>query len=185
MKTQTAKLNYFKMAPRKARLIVNLIKGLPVNEAEAQLIVSPKRISGPIAKLLRSAVANAKNTKEMDPDKLFIKEAWVDEGPVSKRFMPRAMGRACSINKKTSHITLILAESQKLKKPRFKTERVAQKRNRAGKERNKQRGKSEKRNRKGENNGGKRNQESRKEFRIYEKSFQEKKHIINQPWDTR
>jgi large subunit ribosomal protein L22 len=124
MKTQTAKLNHFKMAPRKVRLVVDLIKGLPVNEAEAQLIVSKKRASGQIAKLLRSAVANAKNTKEMNPDKLFIKEAWVDEGPMLKRFMPRAMGRAGSIHKKSSHVTLVLAESQKLKGPRFKTERV-------------------------------------------------------------
>jgi large subunit ribosomal protein L22 len=124
MKTQTAKLNHFKMAPRKVRLIVDLIKGLPVNEAEAQLIVSKKRASGQIAKLLRSAVANAKNGKEMNPEKLFIKEAWVDEGPMLKRFMPRAQGRAASIHKKTSHVTLILAESQKLKGPRFKTERV-------------------------------------------------------------
>ena len=124
MKTQTAKLNHFKMAPRKVRLVVDLIKGLPVNEAEAQLIVSKKRASEQIIKLLRSAIANAKNTKEMNPDKLFIKEAWVDEGPVLKRFMPRAQGRAASIHKKTSHVVLILAESQKLKGPRFKTARV-------------------------------------------------------------
>ena len=124
MKTQTAKLNHFKMAPRKARLVVNLIKGLSVNEAEAQLIISSKRASEQIIKLLRSAVANAKNTKEMNPDKLFVKEAWVDEGPTLKRFMPRAQGRASSIHKKTSHVILVLAESQKLKGPRFKTERV-------------------------------------------------------------
>ncbi len=124
MKTQTAKLNYFRMAPRKARLVANLIKGLSVNEAEAQLIVSSKRSSGQIIKLLHSAVSNAKNTKEMNSDKLFIKEIRVDEGPVLKRFIPRAMGRATPIHKKTSHITLILAESEKLKAPRFKTERI-------------------------------------------------------------
>jgi len=124
MKTQTAKLNYFRMAPRKARLITNLIRGLHVNEAEAQLLISKKKASEPIIKLLRSAVSNAKNTKEMNPDKLFVKEIKVDEGPVFKRFRPRAMGRATSIHKKTSHITLVLAESEKLKGPRFKTERV-------------------------------------------------------------
>ena len=124
MKTQTAKLNYFRMAPRKARLVVNLIKGLSVNEAEAQLIINSKRSSEQIIKLLRSAVSNAKNAKEMNPDKLFVKEIRVDEGPMFKRFMPRAMGRATPIHKKTSHITLVLAESEKIKNPRFKTERI-------------------------------------------------------------
>ncbi len=119
MKTQTAKLNYLKIAPRKTRLVANVLKGLSVNEAEAQLLISPKRAAEPLIKLLRSAVANAKN-KQLNPEHLFVKEIRVDQGPMTKRFIPRAMGRATMIQKKSSHITLILAESAKLKAPRFK-----------------------------------------------------------------
>jgi large subunit ribosomal protein L22 len=119
VKTATAKLNYLRMAPRKTRLIANMIKGLAVNEAEAQLLLSPRKSSEPILKLLRSAVANGKQ-KNIQQDNLFIKEIRVDQGPMLKRFMPRAQGRATPIQKKTSHITLILAESEKIKKPRFK-----------------------------------------------------------------
>ena len=81
MKTQTAKLNYLKIAPRKTRLVANVLKGLSVNEAEAQLLMSPKRASGPLIKLLRSAIANAKN-RQLNPERLFIKEIRVDQGPM-------------------------------------------------------------------------------------------------------
>lgn len=120
MKTQTAKLNYLKIAPRKARLVADSIRGLSINEAEAQLSISPKRASLPLIKLLRSAVANAKHNQQIDAGRLFVKEIRVDEGPALKRFMPRAMGRATPIHKKSSHIILVLAESEKLKEPRFK-----------------------------------------------------------------
>lgn len=120
MKTQTAKLRYLHIAPRKVRLVAQMLKGLPVNEAEAQLLMNPKRSSLVILKLLRSAVANAKNNGQMNPEKLFIKEVRVDNGPMTKRYMPRAMGRANSIQKKSSHVTLIVAESEKIKAPRFK-----------------------------------------------------------------
>jgi large subunit ribosomal protein L22 len=119
MKTTTAKLNYLKIAPRKTRLVADVLKGLSVNEAEAQLLLSQKRAAEPLIKLLRSAVANAKN-KQLNPERLFIKEIRVDQGPMMKRFIPRAMGRATAIQKKSSHITLVLAESEKLKAPRFK-----------------------------------------------------------------
>lgn len=118
MKTQTAQLNYLRIAPRKTRSVANMIKGLSVNEAEAQLLMHPRRSSEPLLKLLRSAISNSKQ-KEMKTDKLFIKEIRVNQGPVSKRFMPRAQGRAAMIQKKTSHIVLILGESEKTKGSRF------------------------------------------------------------------
>jgi len=119
MKTQKAILRYLRIAPRKVRLVANSIKGLSVNEAEAQLLMSPKRASEAILKLLRSAVANAKDNK-LDSNRLFIKEIRVDQGPMLKRYLARAMGRASAIQKKSSHITLVLAESEKLKESRFK-----------------------------------------------------------------
>lgn len=124
MKEQTAKLNYLRIAPRKVRLVAGAIRGLSVSEAEAQLLTGPRRAGVPIIKLLRSAVANAKNNQKMNPDKLFIKEIRVDQGPSLKRSMPRAMGRATPIHKKSSHITLVLAESEKIKEPRFKIAKV-------------------------------------------------------------
>lgn len=120
MKTQIAKLNYLRIAPRKTRLVTSSLKGLSVSEAEAQLLLTPKKSGLPILKLLRSAVSNAKNTKQLNPEKLFIKEIRVDQAPALKRFSPRAMGRATTIQKKGSHLILILAESDKLKAPRFK-----------------------------------------------------------------
>lgn len=119
MKTATAKLNYLRMASRKTRLIANMIKGLSVNEAEAQLLLNPRKASESILKLLRSAVANGKQ-KNINAENLFVKEIRVDQGKMLKRFMPRAQGRATMIQKKTSHITLILGESEKAKNLRFK-----------------------------------------------------------------
>ena len=102
MKTQTAKLNYLRIAPRKARLVASSLRGLSVSEAEAQLLLASQKSGLPILKLLRSAVSNAKNTKQMNPEKLFIKEIRVDKGPALKRFSPRAMGRAMTIMKKAA-----------------------------------------------------------------------------------
>ncbi|MDI6717510.1 MAG: 50S ribosomal protein L22 [Patescibacteria group bacterium] len=121
MKQQVAKLNYLKMAPRKVRLIANLVKKMPVEEAKAQLILNPKRASEPILRLLRSAIANAKSNK-MNPDALIIKEITVNGGPMLKRWLPRAQGRATPLQKKSSHITIVLTESEKTATPRFKIE---------------------------------------------------------------
>ncbi len=110
MSTITAKLNYLKMAPRKVRLVAYALKGLPAIEAEAQLLIRNKRASLPLLKLLRSAVSNAKN-KNLDLSKLFISKITVDQGPILKRFLPRAQGKATSIHKKLSHITLALSEA--------------------------------------------------------------------------
>lgn len=98
------------MAPRKVRLVAYALKGLPAVEAEAQLSIRNKRASLPLLKLLRSAVSNAKN-KNLDLSKLFISKITVDQGPILKRFLPRAQGKATSIHKKLSHITLILSEA--------------------------------------------------------------------------
>jgi large subunit ribosomal protein L22 len=115
----TAKLNYLRIAPRKVRLIASTLKNLSVNEAEAQLLFRTQRSSKPILKLLRSAIANAKNNHKLNPDKLFIKNIRVDQGPVLKRFLPRARGRATPIHKRMSHVILVLEENPNLQPFRF------------------------------------------------------------------
>lgn len=124
MKTQTAKLNHLRMAPRKVRLVASMIKGLSINDAQAQLMLNPRRASEPVLKLLQSAIANAKNNnKDINVEKLIVKEIRVDGGPMLKRWLPRAQGRATPIQKKSSHITIVLAESEKIKKARFTIEK--------------------------------------------------------------
>lgn len=114
-----AKLNYLHVAPRKVRLVVNALKGLSANEAEAQLLFRSKRSSGAILKLLRSAIANAKNNHKLKPENLFVKNIQVNQGPMLKRFLPRAMGRATPLHKKMSHVVLTLGEKEKAKESRF------------------------------------------------------------------
>lgn len=118
METQTAKLNYLRIAPRKTRSVADLIRGLSVNDAEAQLMVQRRRPAKALLKLLRSAVANAKNNK-LNVDHLFVKEIRVDGGPMLKRYLPRARGSASPIQKKMSHITITLGVNEKLK-PKYK-----------------------------------------------------------------
>lgn len=108
-----AKLNYFRTAPRKTRLVVNLVKGLAVNSALKQLMFSKKRAAIPLSKLLKSAVSNAKANFHLNPENLYIKEFRVDEAPTLKRWLPRARGRATIIRKRGSHITLVLSERSK------------------------------------------------------------------------
>jgi large subunit ribosomal protein L22 len=103
------------MAPRKVRSVGDLIKGLSVNEAEAQLLVQTRRPSKPLLKLLRSAVANAKNNKVGNVDHLFVESVRVDNGPMLKRMLPRARGSASPIQKKMSHVTMILGVNENLK----------------------------------------------------------------------
>jgi len=114
-----AKLNHLHIAPRKVRLIASALRGLSTNEAEAQLLFRPQRSSKPLLQLLRSAVANAKNNHKLNPDNLFIESIRVDQGPMMKRSLPRAMGRATPIQKKTSHILLVVENRENLKTPRF------------------------------------------------------------------
>lgn len=108
----TAHLRYVRVAPRKMRLVADSIRKRPYREALEILAFLPKRGSKPLLKLLRSAGANAKNNFNLDTSSLLVKEILVDAGPVLKRFMPRAMGRAALIRKRRSHITLVLDEIQ-------------------------------------------------------------------------
>lgn len=118
-KEVVAKLNHLHIAPRKVRLVAYAIKGLTANEAEAQLLFRPQRSSKDLLALLRSAVANAKNNFKLNPDNLFVKAVRVDQGPTLKRFLPRAMGRATPLHKKTCHVVLILSEMPQSKAARF------------------------------------------------------------------
>ena len=106
----TAKARYVRIAPRKLRLVMDMVRGKPVEDALTTLGLVRKSASPVLAKVIKSALANAENNHGMNTDGLFIKEAYVDEGPTLKRFMPRAMGRATQIRKRTSHITVVLSE---------------------------------------------------------------------------
>ncbi|MFR5265704.1 MULTISPECIES: 50S ribosomal protein L22 [Clostridium] len=101
---------YVRMSPMKVGVVLDLIRGKNVNEAFAILKYTPKDAAGVIEKVLKSAVANAENNNELDAAKLFVSEAFVGQGPTLKRFRPHAQGRAFRINKKTSHITLVVKE---------------------------------------------------------------------------
>ncbi len=101
---------YMRISPQKVRSIVGAIKGQPVEAGLNQLKFMPQKASGVVEKVLRSAVANADQQGEMDIDSLMIKNIIVNEGPMLKRFRPRARGRATRILKRTSHITVIVAE---------------------------------------------------------------------------
>jgi large subunit ribosomal protein L22 len=102
-------LKNYRQSPRKVRLVADLVKGKNVGSAIAELDFLAKRAGGPIKKLLLSAVANAKN-QGVPAENLFIKELRVDKGIVMKRIMPAAMGSAHRINKRTSHVEIVLAE---------------------------------------------------------------------------
>lgn len=101
-----------RIAPRKVRLVVDLIRGKQVGEAVAILKHTPKAASPVIEKVLKSAIANAEHNFDMDINSLVVTEVYVNEGPTLKRFRPRAMGRASQINKRTSHITLVVSEKK-------------------------------------------------------------------------
>jgi large subunit ribosomal protein L22 len=98
------------MTPRKARLVVDLIRGKAVGDALSVLDFTPKRAARVIAKTLRSAVANAENTQNVDVDRLYVKRVFVDEGPTQKRTLPRAQGRATRLHKRSSHVTVVVDE---------------------------------------------------------------------------
>ncbi len=101
-----ARARYVRVTPMKARRVVELIRGRSTREALAVLEFAPQAASGPVAKVLASAVANAENNLDLDPDTLMVSSVYVDEGPTLKRFQPRAQGRAYRIRKRTSHITV-------------------------------------------------------------------------------
>ncbi len=108
----TAKVTYVRIAPRKVQIVLDLIRNKPVEEAAAILKHTPKAACEPLAKLLKSAIANAENNNNMDVTRLYVAECFVCQGPTLKRIRPRAQGRAFRINKKTSHITMVLKEAE-------------------------------------------------------------------------
>ncbi len=115
----TAQLRYLRIAPRKVRLLADTIRGLSLDEAEAKLLMSARRPKTALLKLVRSVRANAKNNHKLDPDTLYIKEVRVDQGPMLKRWTPRSRGSIAAIQKKMSHITLVLGVMEKPHAKRF------------------------------------------------------------------
>jgi large subunit ribosomal protein L22 len=99
---------HVRISPTKARRVVNLVRGLPAQEALTVLKFAPQSASEQVYKVLASAIANAENNERLDPDALLVSEAYVDEGPTLKRFQPRAQGRAYRIRKRTCHITIVV-----------------------------------------------------------------------------
>ena len=107
-----AHLRYARISPRKVKIVCDLIRGKDVKTAKAILMQTPKAASELLLKLLHSAVANAENNHNMDPDSLYVSETYANPGPILKRIMPRARGGASRINKRTSHITIVVKEKE-------------------------------------------------------------------------
>ena len=107
-----ATVTYVRISPRKVKIVLDLIRNKPVDVAAAILKYTPKAACEPVGKLLKSAVANAENNFNMDKSRLYVAEALVCPGPIMKRVRPRAQGRAFRIEKRTSHITLVLGEME-------------------------------------------------------------------------
>lgn len=110
VKFATSIARHVRTSPRKLRLVVDAIRGRSVDDALSILKFTSKRAAKVVEKVLSSAVANAENNCKMNPDNLYIYRVYVDKGPTMKRWIPRAMGRASSIHKRTSHITVKIAE---------------------------------------------------------------------------
>ncbi len=108
-----AQAKYIRQSPQKVRVVLDTVRGLPVPEALQMLEFSERRAATPIRKVLQSAVANADNNFGFDADELVLAECYADEGPTLKRWRPRARGRASRINKRTSHITVVLSDGKK------------------------------------------------------------------------
>jgi len=107
-----AHLKYARISPRKVQIVCDLIRGKDTKTAAALLNATPKAASTLVLKILRSAVANAENNFNMDPDNLYVSATFANPGPIIKRIRPRAQGRAFRINKRTSHITVVVAEKE-------------------------------------------------------------------------
>jgi large subunit ribosomal protein L22 len=103
---------YVRVSPRKARLVVDLIRGKDAGEATTILRFTPKGAAEDVAKCLASAVANAEHNLKIKPETLYVSEAYVNEGPTLKRIRPRAMGRAFRIRKRSSHITVVVKQRE-------------------------------------------------------------------------
>ena len=107
-----AYLKFVRISPRKVKIVADLIRGKSVQQATAILMTTPKAASEPLLKLLNSAAANAENNHSMDPEQLYVSEIYATPGPIIKRIIPRAQGRAYRINKRTSHVTIAVAEKE-------------------------------------------------------------------------
>jgi ribosomal protein L22 len=107
-----ASAKYVRVAPRKARLVADQVRGLQIDKARALLQFSPRGAAVDIAKLLNSAASNAENNHELVADDMKVMEITVDEGPTLRRWRPRALGRATRINKRTSHISIALTPEE-------------------------------------------------------------------------
>jgi len=105
-----AQSRFVRQSPYKVRRVLDLVRGLPVEEAEHVLRLTNRAAAKPIAKTLHSAIANAEHNHALDIEELFVVEAFADEGPTLRRFKPRARGRATRIDKRTSHITIVVSE---------------------------------------------------------------------------
>ncbi|MFZ0492195.1 MAG: 50S ribosomal protein L22 [Acidimicrobiia bacterium] len=105
-----AQAKYIRQSPYKVRRVLDLVRGLPVDEARHVLSFTDRRAAETVRKVLDSAVANAEHNHALDADELFIAQAYADEGPTLKRWRPRARGRATRIRKRTSHITIVVSE---------------------------------------------------------------------------
>lgn len=103
-----AHVRHVRIAPRKVRIVVNLVRGKNLRDAVAILRHTPKRASKVVTKLIQSAAANAQNNHDLDPRDLYVAEIWVDGGPILKRIHPRSRGQAFPIMKRTSHISVVL-----------------------------------------------------------------------------
>lgn len=123
----TAKLRYLRIAPRKVRLVADLIRGKSVEEAQTILNFTQKRAALPFSKLLKSALANARHNFQLEEGNLYIQKILVDEGPKYKRWRARARGMASPIQKKTSHITLVLDTIEKKKVKKIKERKKIEK----------------------------------------------------------
>lgn len=107
-----ASARYVRVSARKARLVVDLVRGKSVAEAEAILKFTPRAAAEIVGKVVHSAAANAEKNLKIKPETLYVSQAYVDEGPTLKRIRPRAMGRASKINKRTSHITIVVKQRE-------------------------------------------------------------------------
>ena len=105
-----ASLNHLRISPRKVGIVCDLIRGKSVAQAIAIMENTPKAACEPLVKLVKSAAANAENNHQMDPEKLYVAEVFATGGPILKRIRPRAQGRAFRINKRTSHVTVVVKE---------------------------------------------------------------------------
>ena len=117
LQTARAQARYSRVAPRKARRIIDLVRGMKASDALDVLRFSPQAASEDIYKVVASAMANAEHNEHLDRDALWISEAYVDEGPTLKRFRPRAQGRAYRVRKRTSHITVVVEAREQAPRP--------------------------------------------------------------------